>query len=710
MEDYRKALLDDFINEAEEKIEVLNDSLLQLEKNPFNKDHINNIFRAAHTLKGGSAAMGFEDFTKVTHAMEDVFHYIRSDKLAVTSEIIDVFLHTIDFLKTLLANIDSPDIDYVTIGDIVASLERILAEVRPEQENKHKIVQPNATPTDAMASRNPPKLSAVEVDQISNSLNEKSTLFYGHIQIKDDVPMISLIVFMIFTKIQSVGSIVWSNPPETQAEDFEGYMIEFMITSSMTSAEIENVLKIPECKSLFLKQIVVEDLVSHEDEQASSDSVGDSPLPKYPKAETADLDAGVLGSLTSTLRVDSIRVDNLLNLVGELLINRSRFAQVLTNIKKNNSNFPFVANLNETVTQLRKITNDLQEGIMQLRMIKIDQIFNKFPRLVRDTSRKLDKSINLEISGQETELDKRVIEEIRDPIMHIVRNCIDHGIETTTERLKAGKPEAGNLSMEAYHEGNQIVIKISDDGAGINPEVIKKKAVSMGVISKAEAQKMTDLELIYLILLPGFSTSQQVNDISGRGVGMDVVKKNIEKLNGTLKIVSEVNKGTSFIIKLPLTLAIIPTLLVKINDGIFAIPLSSVNEIIEIAGDDIKIVNGNEMIALRDMVIPLVRLSNYFNQDIPYKEIEMADVAIINIAEQHIGLIVDACLGEQEIVIKSLTSDLTESAGISGAAILGDGTIALIIDVGTIIRKTAEINSVINTISFNAANKLTKQT
>jgi len=709
LEDYRKALLDEFINEAEEKIEILNNSLLELEKDPGNKECINNIFRATHTLKGGSAAMGFENFTQLTHAMEDIFHYIRNDKLQVTPNIIDVFFTTSDFLKSYLAKINSNDFNAIKIDDILEKLENIISvtPVKKIENSNQKNVKEKTAATainsltiDTLISNLPENI----LKKIQRKLNENIDVFGGCIQLKEDIPMNSLIVFMLFTKLGGFGTIIWSDPPVELSEDYDGTRITFVLASDAKKNELLKSLKIPECKSLNILAINLDALKNvFKTEKTKNNLPQVSPvlMPPQEKPNINELDPAILGSVTSTLKVDSQRVDNLLNLVGELLINRSRFSQVVTGIKKTHSNLSFVSHLNETVTQLKKITNDLQEGIMQLRMIKINQIFNKFPRLVRDISRKLDKKINLEITGQETELDKRVIEEIRDPIMHIVRNCVDHGIETYSERSALGKPENGTLRLDACHEGNQIVIKISDDGRGIDLDLVKQKAIELGMINKAEAQKMLEQEILYLILQPGFSTSTQVNDLSGRGVGMDIVKRNIEKLNGTIKIISEINKGTTFLIKLPLTLAIIPTLLVKINNGVFAVPLSSVTEIIEISTNSIKMVNGNEMIALRDLVIPLIRLNNYFNPDLPYKEIELADVAIINIAEQHVGLVVDACMGEQEIVIKSLTSELTESAGISGAAILGDGTIALIIDVATIIRRTAEINNIINMSNYN---------
>lgn len=678
MEEYLNNLLNDFISESEERLDVLNHSLLKLEKEPTNKECINSIFRIAHTLKGDSAVMGFEKFKQITHKMEDVFHLIRNNKLKVTPSIIDIFLSSCDFLRSLLAKINTPELDSIDIQNVLNSLEKIvipeeITDETPELEEKKE----------KKSKSQKLELSEKQQNQISKDKKNGKRIYHGILNIKEDIPVISLIVYMLFTKIENIGNIIWSDPEENEIDNYEGTTISFLISTEIQKNEIESILKIPECKKIQLS-------LYSEPKTKTVKTENDAKTEQSLEIKKS-MDSTIFGSLSGNLRVDPKRVDKLLNLVGELVINRSMFSQMIIDIKKVETELDFFPDLKKTVAQLKVISNELQEGIMQLRMIKIEQIFNKFPRLVRDISRKMNKKINLQITGQDTELDKRVIEEIKDPIMHIVRNCIDHGIETCEERKEIGKEEKANLSLNARHEGNQIIIKIADDGKGISPDSIKHKAIELGIISKTEAENLSERDLQSLIFQPGFSTSSTINDMSGRGVGMDVVKKNVERLNGSISIDSTVAKGTCFEIRLPLTLAIIPALLVKVINSTYALPLSSVTEIIEITGKDIKMVNGNEMITLRNKPIPIIRLVNFFHPEKEYQEVQNSDLAIVNIGDQLVGLIVDKFLGEQEIVIKSLKNELTETIGVSGASILGDGTIALILDVSNIIKKTSEI-------------------
>ncbi|MEK6557742.1 MAG: chemotaxis protein CheW, partial [Candidatus Margulisiibacteriota bacterium] len=517
-----------------------------------------------------------------------------------------------------------------------------------------------------------------------------------------------LFMFMTFHKIREMGELISSNPTEDELSNDEIKHVKVLFSSIVPFEDIKKELDMPEVEKIEIillsdnESCFSQDVVEPMDEPAVAEgSEASQPTNEeaHPQEEVHPVDSanqslvvkeGVKRTGSTSLRVDSERIDSLLNLAGELVINKARFIQNHLDLEKQFGRHAKVNELKESVVTLMRIANEIQEGIMQLRMVAIDQVFNRFPRVVRDISRKLNKEINLVIEGKETELDKSVVEEIGDPLMHLVRNAVDHGIETVESRRENKKPETGTIILRAYHQGSNIVIEIQDDGKGIDVEAVRSKAIEKGIISQEDAKNMSDRDAVNLIFLPGFSTTTQVSDLSGRGVGMDVVKKNVERLNGVVEIVTEKGKGSTFTIKLPLTLAIISTLLTRVKQSVYAIPLVNVIEIVEVSKKEISKIAKKEAIRIRNEVINILRLDEVFALGNDNRKRDKVQVVIIGVAEQRVGFVVDDLIGEQDIVIKLLDNSLVECPGIAGASILGDGKVALIVDVSTLVEKVVQ--------------------
>ncbi|WP_231209858.1 chemotaxis histidine kinase/response regulator CheAY2 [Helicobacter pylori] len=666
-------IMEDFLIEAFEMNEQLDQDLVELEHNPEDLDLLNRIFRVAHTIKGSSSFLNLNILTHLTHNMEDVLNRARKGEIKITPDIMDVVLRSIDLMKTLLVTIRDTGSDTNNgkeneIEEAVKQLQAITSQnlegtketsgtkETPQKEAKEEAKEEN--------KENKAKAPTAENPASDNPLADEPDLDYANMSAE-----------------------------EVEAE------IERLLNKRQEADKERRAQKKQEAKQ----------------EVTPTKETPKTETPKAPKTETkakvkADTEENKAPSIgvEQTVRVDVRRLDHLMNLIGELVLGKNRLIRIYGDVEERYDGEKFLEELNQVVSSISAVTTDLQLAVMKTRMQPVGKVFNKFSRMVRDLSRELGKSIELTIEGEETELDKSIVEEIGDPLIHIIRNSCDHGIEPLEERRRLNKPETGKVQLSAYNEGNHIVIKISDDGKGLDPVMLKEKAVEKGVISERDAEGMSDREAFNLIFKPGFSTAKVVSNVSGRGVGMDVVKTNIEKLNGIIEIDSEVGVGTTQKLKIPLTLAIIQALLVGVQEEYYAIPLSSVLETVRISQDEIYTVDGKSVLHLRDEVLSLVRLSDIFKVDAILESNSDVYVVIIGLADQKIGVIVDYLIGQEEVVIKSLGYYLKNTRGIAGATVRGDGKITLIVDVGAMMDMAKSIKVNITTLMNESENTKSK--
>ncbi|MGL2446932.1 chemotaxis histidine kinase/response regulator CheAY2 [Helicobacter pylori] len=669
-------IMEDFLIEAFEMNEQLDQDLVELEHNPEDLDLLNRIFRVAHTIKGSSSFLNLNILTHLTHNMEDVLNRARKGEIKITPDIMDVVLRSIDLMKTLLVTIRDTGSDTNNgkeneIEEVVKKLQAITSQ---NLEGAKETSGAKETPKE-------------EVKKENKEENQTET------------------------KTPTTENLTSDNPLADEPDlDYSN------MSAEEVEAEIERLLnKRQEADKERRAQKKQEDQAKPKQEVAPAKETPKTETPKAPKTETkakakADTEENKAPSIgvEQTVRVDVRRLDHLMNLIGELVLGKNRLIRIYSDVEERYDGEKFLEELNQVVSSISAVTTDLQLAVMKTRMQPVGKVFNKFPRMVRDLSRELGKSIELIIEGEETELDKSIVEEIGDPLIHIIRNSCDHGIEPLEERRRLNKPETGKVQLSAYNEGNHIVIKISDDGKGLDPVMLKEKAIEKGVISERDAESMSDREAFNLIFKPGFSTAKVVSNVSGRGVGMDVVKTNIEKLNGIIEIDSEVGVGTTQKLKIPLTLAIIQALLVGVQEEYYAIPLSSVLETVRISQDEIYTVDGKSVLRLRDEVLSLVRLSDIFKVDAILESNSDVYVVIIGLADQKIGVIVDYLIGQEEVVIKSLGYYLKNTRGIAGATVRGDGKITLIVDVGAMMEMAKSIKVNITTLMNESENTKSK--
>lgn len=640
--------LEIFLEESEEHIESLNENLLQLEKNPEDSHIIDEIFRSAHTLKGMAATMGFENMTRLTHKMEDVLQEIRSNSIKVTSNLMDVLFKCIDALSSMTGIISESGNDSYDIENLIELLET--------NNSEEEVAATNIENSKSLDSNN---INVYEKDIIEKAASQGYKTYSIEVVIDKNCVMKSARAFIVFNTLDNLGDIVDSTP---SVEDIEDEKFDDRFTVHLISKHEKDDIKSKLISISEIKNINIEELLYSKE------------IKDNKKLEPANLnsDDQIKHSKTNkSVRVDIERLDNLMNLVSELIIIKTR----LEGLESNEKNPETIS----TIEYLERITTNLHDAVMKVRMVPVERVFNRFPRMVRDLSRELNKKITLNMYGQDTEVDRTVIDEIGDPLVHLMRNSIDHGIETPEVRVKKGKPETGVINLKAYHEGNNVIIEVSDDGSGINFEKVKNKAYEKGMLSADEVEELSNEKLVKLLFEPGFSTSDTISDISGRGVGLDVVKNKIESLNGSIEVKTEVDKGTKFIIKLPLTLAIIQALLVMVGNEKYAFPLNSISEIVNKNKNEIHLVQGKEVVMYRGKVIPLIRLHNVLD----LKSNEDSDnfiCVIIKKGDNLAACSVDELIGQQEIVIKPLGKYLSNVKIIAGATILGDGQVALIID------------------------------
>ncbi len=681
-------IMEDFLIEAFEMNEQLDQDLVELEHNPEDLDLLNRIFRVAHTIKGSSSFLNLNILTHLTHNMEDVLNRARKGEIKITPDIMDVVLRSIDLMKTLLVTIRDTGSDTNNgkeneIEEAVKQLQAITSQnlegakeapgtkeapKEAKEENKEEAKEEN--------KENKAKAPTAENHANDNPLADEPDLDYANMSAE----AVEAEIERLLNKRQEADK-------ERRAQKKQEEQAKQEVTPTQETPKTET----PKTETPKTE------------------------TPKAPKTETkakakADTEENKAPSIgvEQTVRVDVRRLDHLMNLIGELVLGKNRLIRIYSDVEERYDGEKFLEELNQVVSSISAVTTDLQLAVMKTRMQPVGKVFNKFPRMVRDLSRELGKSIELIIEGEETELDKSIVEEIGDPLIHIIRNSCDHGIEPLEERRRLNKLETGRVQLSAYNEGNHIVIKISDDGKGLDPVMLKEKAIEKGVISERDAEGMSDREAFNLIFKPGFSTAKVVSNVSGRGVGMDVVKTNIEKLNGIIEIDSEVGVGTTQKLKIPLTLAIIQALLVGVQEEYYAIPLSSVLETVRISQDEIYTVDGKSVLRLRDEVLSLVRLSDIFKVDAILESNSDVYVVIIGLADQKIGVIVDYLIGQEEVVIKSLGYYLKNTRGIAGATVRGDGKITLIVDVGAMMDMAKSIKVNITNLMNESENTKSK--
>ncbi|SHI68224.1 chemotaxis protein CheA [Propionispora hippei] len=670
-----------FLEESREHLQTLNRCLLDLENDPSDLSVLDEIFRSAHTIKGMSATMGFTTVAELTHEMENVLDLLRKGQLKADHSIIDTVFKCVDTLEQLVESIASGDENGLDIKPLIAKLKAI-ASGESTAEAVHS-VEP--------AAGNNVVLDETELE-VAKKAKAKGLQTVGvDISLREGCLLKSARAYMAMSALEELGDVIKSTPPveDLEKENF-GLSFQVILVTDAEADKIQQmVLGISEIETVEVRACDLTDTQPEPEAQVAAPAVeAAQPNPtvkatveeKKEKAVAAPAphaDKKLKGG--QSVRVDIDKLDNLLNLVGELVINKTRLEQIGLTHR--------LTDLVETIEQMDRVTTDLQAVVMKVRMVPVGQVFNRFPRMVRDLSRDLNKEVNLIIQGEETELDRTVIDEIGDPLVHLLRNAIDHGIEQPEARQAKGKDPIGEIRLIARHEGNNVIIMVEDDGNGINPDALKQKVVSKGLLSQAEVDKMDNNEAVRLVFLPGFSTAEVVTDVSGRGVGMDAVKNKIESLGGMVDVETKVNEGSRFKIRLPLTLAIIQALLVKVSEEIYAIPLGSIDSTINITPSDIKTIQNKEVILLRGQIIPIVRLNDRLN--IPAsagEEPEELFVVIVHMGDQRAGIIVDNLIGQQEIVIKSLGKLLAGIKIIAGATILGNGQVALILDVGSLMQ------------------------
>lgn len=699
--------LDIFVDETKEHIQVLSDQIMVLEKEPDNSDAIAEIFRSAHSLKGMAGTMGFKRMQRLTHDMENVFSAVREGKMKVNDSLVDTLFRGLDAIQEYLDLIqetsDEGDNDNEAIinelnqflngGGGEAPAAPAAAPAPAATASAAATATEESTETNAKAKFHDIKLSEVEEHAIKKAFDDNMNVFGATVYIQESCLLKAARAFLVFKALEEIGEIIISNPSVQEIED-EKFDFDFSLifltkeTESEVRAAIQNVSEI--------EDVVIEAIdesKAEEPKKADEPKKEEAPKSAAPAAAAtaaapaAKQDASKAKGkgkpvVSRSVRVDIEKLDSLMNQVSELIIAKNGLVSMSATDKRDSGD---MSAFNEQIEYLGTVTTNLHETVMKVRMVPIESTVQKFPRMIRDLSKKLDKKMELYMTGEDTELDRTVVDEIGDPLMHLLRNSADHGLESNEERVRLGKPEVGSIFLDAYQEGNNVVIEVRDDGAGINVEKVKKKMVERGLVPADQIDTITDKEAIATLFSPSFSTADKVSDVSGRGVGLDVVKTNIESLGGTIECKTERGAGSSFTIRLPLTLAIVQALMVELGTEKYAIPLGSIQTIEEVTKDDIKYVQSKEVISLRGTVIPLIRLDTLL--DVPEREANNDNIVIVIVrkADKLAGLVVDGLIGQQEIVIKSIGKYISTPKLISGSTILGDGEVALILDANVLL-------------------------
>lgn len=692
--------LEIFIDESEEHLQTLSDCIMVLEKEPDNKDTINEVFRAAHSLKGMAGTMGFKRMQHLTHDMENVFQEVRSDRVKVTSGMIDLLFKCLDALEGYLDNIKSTSDEGTEDNEvIIKELNDFIAKADGEAEAENKEVSEvkEATPAATQEEKEGQEkieLTEEEKKAIREAESNGQHIYAMTVHIQKDCLLKAARAFLVFKAVEDFGQILVYRPSSQDIEDekFELDFSFFLASEEETDKIVAAAKAVSEIEKVDAEEIHLEEYLkeaaAQEEQQAKEAATEQKEAPaEVPKATEKKAPAAAAKKQTNakpvtgrTVRVDIEKLDALMNQVSELIIAKNSLVSISSNESGEYQNQSF----HEQIEYLERITTNLHESVMKVRMVPIESVVNKFPRMIRDLSRKLGKKMELYMTGEDTELDRTVVDQIGDPLQHLLRNSADHGLEDNATRVERGKPEVGSIFLKAFQEGNNVIIEVGDDGNGIDVAAVRDKAVERGVITAEQAENMSQKEIINLLFLPSFSMAKKITDISGRGVGLDVVKSNIEALGGDVEVRTKLGEGTTFIVRLPLTLAIIQALMVEIRDEKYAIALGSIANIESIPVNEIKYVQAQEVIHLRGAVIPLIRLDQVLDMEEKQEEPENLTVVIVKKGDSLAGLVVDNLIGQQEIVIKSLGKYITNNKIISGATILGDGEVALILDVNTL--------------------------
>ena len=688
--------LEIFIDETKEHIQTLNDQVLILEAEPDNIDTVNEIFRAAHSLKGMAGTMGFKRMQRLTHDMENVFSEIRNGKLNVNADMIDIVFKCLDAIEGYLANIiETSDEGTEDNEEVIALLNAALEQGNGDTAKEAESAKPEAekeTKSDAPSDRRK-YLSIPIADFEKNAMTEAKAgglhVYATTVYIQETCLLKAARAFLVFKGLENKGEIIKSVP---SAQDIEDEKFEFdfsmFIISDKPLEDIKKAIEnVSEIEEVLIEEYNIPEQVEETDKpkEAEADKLeAKDNKPAKADDKKAHAKTGNKPVVNRSVRVDIEKLDDLMNLVSELIIAKNGLVSVTGAVAAQEQTF------NEQIEYLERITTNLHESVMKVRMVPIESVVNRFPRMIRDLSKKLNKEMELIMTGEDTELDRTVIDEIGDPLMHMLRNAADHGLESTIDRLKLGKPQVGTIRLDAYQDGNNVTIEVSDDGAGVDVEKIKRKAIEKGTLTEEQAEYMSEKEAIDLLFQPAFSTAEKISDVSGRGVGLDVVKNKIEGLGGDVEVVTKLGEGTTFIVRLPLTLAIIQALMVDVSGEKYALPLNSIVTVEEILPEDIKYVHTKEVINLRGTVIPLVRLNEVLDiEPLSDEENGLDDdtiiVVIVKKGDRQAGLVIDKLLGQQEIVIKPLGKFIRVPKMISGATILGNGEVALIIDSNTLV-------------------------
>ncbi len=669
-----------FIEESKDNLQTLNENLLNLENNPNDVETLNAIFRVAHTLKGMAGTMGFVKMQKLTHTVENVLSEIRTGKLGVNSNIVDVLFQSLDALENYVEEIintsnegDEEYIDLVTaLGKIINNEDQSpIATVHMETSSK----EPDEDKIEHIVLM---KLTESQELVKNNALGMGMNVFQIKVILSQSCVLKSARAFVIFTDLERVGEIIHCIPSTQDIEDekFDNEFSLIFVTKENKHKIEETVLGVSEVEKVEVVAFEMNDKIQS---TVQVEQVEEEDNNTQTQDSNTNQNQNTKQQVSSkTVRVNIDRLDTLMNLVSELIIVKTQLEGL--NVKTNEGG----NNYNDSVEYLERITTSLHDAVMKVRMVPVETVFNRFPRMIRDISRKLGKDIELVMSGEETELDRTVIDEIGDPLIHLLRNAADHGLETTEERINIGKPRKGTIKLQAYQDGNSVVIEVEDDGKGININKIKSKAIEKGTLTKEEAATMSEHEAIELLFRPSFSMAEKISDLSGRGVGLDVVKSKITSLGGHVEVQTEFGKGSKFIVRLPLTLAIIQALMISIGNEKYAIPLSNIQNIEDVRKEDIKLVQKQEVIVVRDEIIPIIRLRNVLGLP-EEKDKDLMMGVIVKKGDKQVGFIIDSLIGQQEIVIKSLGKYLSGIDVIAGATILGNGEVALILDVNSLI-------------------------
>jgi two-component system chemotaxis sensor kinase CheA len=675
-----------FLQEGREQLEILEQETLKLEQDP-STERLQVIFRSAHTLKGSARAMDYTHMAELTHEMENVLDNLRNGVIQLTMPIADALLQCQDILGKMIDSIEAGNGDKVECASLVKSLQEFVGG----EVTSKPAVAPSLL-SESVSSKFKTLISPDHFENL-NVASKTQSVYHLHMKLADDCAMKFVRAFMAISTAQEGGEILASYPSmeDLEEEKFETEF-EFVFQSTAAISDLTTKLgEISEVASFTLNPWKCPETTESQASLNETSSVEEENPEKKtePAPSQAPSTSGKKAETGQTVRVDVSRLDTLMNLVGELVIDRTRIAQIGAELaaKHDDGNIDALA---ETVGHIHRITSDLQDQIMKARMLPIENVFNRFPRVVRDLAQKLNKDVKLNLIGGETELDRSIIEVIGDPLLHILRNSIDHGLETPQDRVKAGKPEQGFVTLSAKHQENHIVIEIEDDGRGIDVDRVKAKAIEKGQLTKDQADRLTEKEGLQLIFASGLSTAAEISEVSGRGVGMDIVRSNVQKLGGIIDLESTLGQGTKFSLRLPLTLAIIRGLLVKVEETVYVTPLGSVIETLLVEKKQIQTINRREVIVIRGVTTPLVRLREVFPYSKYSKKRESSNqlyVVIVGLAEQRVGLVVDSLIGEREVVIKSLSQYCGDVGGISGATILGDGNVALIMDVNSIVNQ-----------------------